>query len=179
MKLSTRDTCMIALFVAITAICAQIAIPLPGGVPFTLQTWAILMAGLLLGAKKGAIAAIAYLMLGAVGAPVFANFSSGFFRLIGPTGGFLLSFPIMAYVAGLGVTKNKALVTLSGLVVGTIINFACGMLFFMLIVNASVEVAFSATVLPFIPSSIFQLAMVMVVGSLIKNALKKSGIVLH
>ena len=179
MKLNTRDTCMIALFVAIIAICAQIAIPLPGGVPFTLQTWAILLAGLLLGSKKGAIATIAYLLLGAVGVPVFANFSSGFFRLIGPTGGFLLSFPIMAYISGLGAIKNKTAFTIGSLLLGVIINFICGMLIFMLVVNTSINVAFSATVLPFIPSSAFQIVMVMVVGSLIKNALKKSGIVLH
>jgi len=167
------------MFVAIVTICAQIAIPLPGGVPFTLQTWAILLAGLLLGSKKGAIVAVAYLLLGAVGVPVFANFSGGIFRFVGPTGGFLLSFPIMAYVAGIGANKNKATLVISGLVLAVIINFVCGMLFFMFIVNASVEGAFGATVLPFIPSSTFQIIMVIVVGSLIKNALKKSGIVLH
>lgn len=179
MKLSTRDVCLIALFVAITVICAQIAIPLPGGVPFTLQTWAILLAGVLLGPKKAALMAVAYLLLGAVGAPVFANFSGGFFRIVGPTGGFLLSFPVMAYIAGMGAEKNKAGVMLSGLVVGAIINFICGMLFFMLVVSAGVEAAFGATVLPFIPSSAIQIILVMVFGSLIKNAMKKSGVALH
>ncbi len=72
-----RDICYIALFTALIAVLAQISIPLPGGVPLTLQTFAVPLAGLVLGSKRGTIATAVYVLLGAVGVPVFAGFSVG------------------------------------------------------------------------------------------------------
>ncbi|MCL2171961.1 MAG: biotin transporter BioY, partial [Defluviitaleaceae bacterium] len=66
-RIKIRELCHIGIFVALIAVCAQIAIPLPGGVPITLQAWAISLAGLVLGAKNGAMAALVYVLLGAAG----------------------------------------------------------------------------------------------------------------
>ena len=92
----------VALMAAVTVVAAQIAIPVPfSPVPFTLQVLAVILAGLLLGPRYGALAMLVYLLVGAVGVPVFAQFSGGLGKLVGPTGGYLVSYPLAAAVAGL------------------------------------------------------------------------------
>ena len=93
--LYVKDICYIALFTALIAILAQISIPLPGGVPLTLQTFAVPLAGLVLGSKRGTIATVVYVLLGAVGVPVFSNFTVGLGIVLVLTGGFIVSFPLM------------------------------------------------------------------------------------
>jgi biotin transport system substrate-specific component len=85
---------------AVTAVAAQIAIPTPP-VPFTLQVLAVLLSGLLLGTRHGALAQAVYVLVGAIGVPVFAQFSGGLGVVLGPTGGYLVSYPVAAAVAGL------------------------------------------------------------------------------
>lgn len=92
----------VALMAAVTAVAAQIAIPLPfSPVPFTLQVLAVVLSGFLLGPRYGALAMAVYVLVGAVGVPVFAGFKGGLGIIAGPTGGYLLSYPIAAAVAGL------------------------------------------------------------------------------
>lgn len=79
----TLDLCMIGVVTAVIVIMAQISIPMPLGVPMTMQTFAITLAGIILGSKKGAVASLIYVLLGAVGVPVFANFSGGYQLLVG------------------------------------------------------------------------------------------------
>ena len=101
-KMSVRDICYAGLFAAVIAVMAQISIPMPLGVPMTMQTFAITLAAVVLGAKLSALSSLIYLILGAVGIPVLANFSGGFDKFVGPTGGFLISFPLMAFIIGWG-----------------------------------------------------------------------------
>ena len=97
-----------ALFAALTGVVAWFKIPLPfTPVPITLQTLLVLMSGAMLGAYYGALAMIIYLVLGAIGLPVFAGGSSGFGALLGPSGGYLLSYPIAAFVIGKMLEKKK------------------------------------------------------------------------
>ncbi len=89
-------------FSILTAISAQVSIPIKP-VPITLQTMIVLLAGAFLGAKNGAYSQSLYLFLGVIGLPVFAYTADGTFgfaRLFGPTGGYLLAFPIAAYLVG-------------------------------------------------------------------------------
>lgn len=99
----------IVSFSILTAISAQISIPIKP-VPFTLQTMIVLLAGAFLGAKNGAYSQILYISLGAIGLPIFAQTADGTMglaRLIGPTGGYLLAFPVAAYLVGLLTEKNQ------------------------------------------------------------------------
>jgi biotin transport system substrate-specific component len=86
-------------FSILTAIGAQIEIP-NQPVPYTLQTFFVLLAGALLGKRNGAASMGLYLTLGAIGMPVFSGGAFGLSRILGPTGGYLLSFPIAAFVVG-------------------------------------------------------------------------------
>jgi len=92
-RLRTRDLTLIAAFTALMAVCAWISIPVPKPfVQFTMQTFAVFAALLALGGKRGTYAVTAYLLLGAVGAPVFSNFRGGLDVLLGTTGGYILGF---------------------------------------------------------------------------------------
>jgi len=93
-------------FSILTAISAQISIPVQP-VPFTLQTMIVLLSGAFLGARNGAYSQLLYIALGAVGLPVFADGTMGFARLIGPTGGYLLAFPLSAYLVGFLTGKSQ------------------------------------------------------------------------
>ena len=96
-------------FTLLTVVAAQITIPVQP-VPFTLQTVMVVLAGAFLGSKNGAYSQLLYLLLGCLGLPVFAHIPAafGFMRLFGPTGGYLLSFPIAAFVTGYLLEKNKS-----------------------------------------------------------------------
>lgn len=101
-RFTTTDLALVAAFAALTAACAYIgAIPVGGaGVPITLQTFAIMLGGCVLGPLRGGAAALLYLGLGAIGLPVFAEHSSGLGSFTSVSAGYLLSFPIAAVVAG-------------------------------------------------------------------------------
>lgn len=100
-KFSAFDLCVIALFTFLTIVSAQVAIPLPGGVPFTLQTLVIPLTAAIAGPVLGTLTTALYLLLGAVGLPVFSGFSGGFAALIGPNAGFLWGFLPLAALTGL------------------------------------------------------------------------------
>jgi biotin transport system substrate-specific component len=98
-----RRTVAVVLGAIVVAAAAQVAVPLPGTpVPFTLQPLAVLLVGGLLGARLGALSMILYLAMGAAGLPVFTPTVPllGFARLFGPTGGYLLAYPVAAWAVG-------------------------------------------------------------------------------
>ena len=174
--LPIRDLCHIAIFTAIIAVCAQIQIPHPSGIPFTLQTWGIALAGLVLGPKKGALASLAYILLGAAGAPVFAFFTGGFGIIAGPTGGFILSFPLMALIVGLGEKKGGIVWMMLGLIVGTAVNLVCGMLYFSLITSNNLQAAFAVAVAPFLIVEAVKIATLPLISKSIKAVLTKAKV---
>jgi biotin transport system substrate-specific component len=99
----------ITLFAILTALSAQVAIPVKP-IPFTFQTLLVLLSGAFLGSRNGAYSQILYLLLGIVGLPVFAQIPDaplGFTRIIGPTGGYLLAFPVAAFLVGSLIEKRK------------------------------------------------------------------------
>jgi biotin transport system substrate-specific component len=109
----------VAVFAMATAFAARVAIPLPGTpVPFTLQLVCVLLAGAVLGARLGALSQAAYLAAGVMGAPVFAA-GGGFAYLLGPTGGYLLAFPLAAFAVGAIAGRDGGLLRLiAGLIAG-------------------------------------------------------------
>jgi len=99
----------ITAFAILTALAAQVTIPAKP-IPFTLQTLLVLLSGALLGSRNGAYSQFLYLFMGIIGLPVFAQIPDaplGFIRIIGPTGGYLLAFPIAAYLVGFLIEKRK------------------------------------------------------------------------
>lgn len=115
-RLQSRDLVYIALMAAIIAVLAQVSIPMPTGMPLTLQTFAIALCGSVLGVRKGLAAVGVYLLLGAVGVPVFASFRGGLGVLLGLTGGFLIGFLPLAAGCGWGRQKKMLPSFIAGLI---------------------------------------------------------------
>ena len=134
--MTTRDLTLIALFAAVTAVCAQVSLALPGfsSVPFTLQVFAVLASGAVLGARRGFFSQLVYLLLGAAGAPVFARFTGGPQVLVGPTAGYLSAFPLAAFVVGwswdawVPATGERTALAWAGLAAGLLCIYVCGAL---------------------------------------------------
>lgn len=168
-----QNICLTGVFATIIVIMAQISIPMPLGVPMTMQTFAVTLAGIILGSKYGALSTLIYMLLGAIGLPVFANFTGGWQSFVGPTGGFLLSFPLMAFLIGLGVenrSKWKGSLPI-GIILGTIVNLLCGLLMFCLLTNSSLTVGLATCILPFIPTTIIKEVLASIIGIQIKRHL--------
>ena len=100
MKTKSKTITYIAIFSALISILSIIAIPTPWGVPFTLQTFAIAFAGFSLGKKYGTFSVLIYLLLGAIGLPVFAGLKGGLASFVSVTGGFLFGFIFLAFFSG-------------------------------------------------------------------------------
>jgi biotin transport system substrate-specific component len=153
-QIPTREVAFAALFAALIAAGAFVAIPL-GPVPFTLQVLVVLLAGLVLGPRGGALAVTAYLVLGLV-APVYAGGTSGVGVLIGPTGGYLWGFVIGAATAGLVARRTGpglpglAVAALAGLAPVYVLGTAW--LAFQLHMDAGAAIAAGA--LPFLPADL-------------------------
>ncbi|WP_075200846.1 biotin transporter BioY [Leucobacter celer] len=133
---AATDLALIATFAAFIAVCAIIpAITIAGPVPFTLQTFAILLTGAVLGARRGFLAALLYLAIGAIGLPVFAGGSAGLAPFAGPTVGYLVSFPLAAAATGFivsrlprrGVALSTLFIFLAALA-GVVVNHGLGIL---------------------------------------------------
>ncbi len=102
--ISAREISTIAIFIALTAVLAQVSVPLPfTPIPFSLGIIAVYMTGMLLRPRAAALAQLGYLLLGAVGVPVFGGFRGGLMALIGPTGGYLAVYPLMAWIVSVAV----------------------------------------------------------------------------
>lgn len=98
------DLALIATFTAIIVVTSVVAIPV-GAVPITLQTFSVLLAGAVLGARRGFLAVLLYLLLGAIGLPVFAGGASGLPTFVGPTAGYLIGMPFAALLTGFWVQR--------------------------------------------------------------------------
>ena len=110
----TRKLISTALMVSLTAVGAQIVIPI-GSVPVTMQIFMVFLSGMILGPVWGGMAQIVYLLLGLFGLPVFAMLTSGPGILAGPTGGFLLAFPAVAFLTGFEKSKQVILFRITAL----------------------------------------------------------------
>lgn len=157
-----RDTLLISGGAALTAICAQVTIPW-NPVPFTLQTMSVMLCGLALGTKRGALSQLVYILIGAMGAPVFQHGDHGLTALFGSTGGYLLSFAVVASLLGglaqRGWTRNLWK-TAGAMLIGDGLVLACGALWLSAYIGA--QAAFSGGVVPFIIPEVLKAAVVIV-----------------
>lgn len=125
-----RDVLLVVGGAALIAACAQVEVPLKP-VPLTLQTLGVLLVGAALGWRRGAAAALLYLLMGALGAPVFAGGSFGVTKILGPTGGYLLSYVPATALVGYLVERRGLDRTVWGaalaMLAGSVVIYACGL----------------------------------------------------
>lgn len=132
-SIKVRDITVVALFVALISLCSFMTVYF-GAIPLTLQLLGVFCAVNILEAKRSFAAVVCYLLLGAVGLPIFNGFTGGLGNLFGATGGFLLSFPLVSLAVGLICRFKKNFMTfVLGNFVGVIVCHFCGVLWYWLI----------------------------------------------
>ncbi len=168
------------MFAALCCATAPISIPLPGGVPITLQTAAVFLAALLLGPLYGFVAVLVYVLLGAVGLPVFAGFSGGIGSLVGMSGGFIMSWPFAALLAGFiyfkfgrnkkGVVKYAEMIV--AMLLGSVVIYVVGLTQFIFLTKMSIQASLLACMVPFIPGDLLKMVLVAIIVPVLEKAMK-------
>lgn len=174
---SALDIAYIALGAALIAVCSLISIPTT--VPFTLQTFAVFAILSLLGGKRGTISVLVYILLGAVGAPVFAGFSGGVGVVLGSTGGYIIGFILtgLVYILATKFFKKTLLVEIVALVLGLVACYALGTVWFMVVYSRNAEAigamtALSWCVFPFIIPDLVKFALALVLARRVRPVIK-------
>ena len=173
-RFSTRDLVYVAVFTALMAVCAWISIPTT--VPFTLQTLGVFLSVGLLGGRRGSLAVFVYLLLGAVGAPVFSGFTGGVGSLVGTTGGYILGFLLCALTMwAVEAALGRSLPALGlGMVLGLIVCYCFGTAWFLILYTQTTGPVSLGTVLgwcviPFIGPDLIKVALALVLSARLRR----------
>lgn len=161
----------VVVFAALTAMGAKLAVPLPGtAVPFTLQVFAVLLSGIALGPRLGASSQLLYLGAGIAGLPVFMA-GGGLAYLLGPTGGYLLAFPVAAAIAGWAAGRSRGVLPMiAGAVLGVAFIHLAGMSWLAALGAGSVT--FRVGVLSFLPGDVLKIALAVLIGGRLRARLR-------
>lgn len=173
----TLDTIYIGFFAAVIAVCSWISIPT--AVPFTLQTLGVFTAVGILGGKRGTLAVLTYILLGAIGVPVFAGFSAGIGVILGTTGGYIAGFLFSALLMW-GIEKlfgsNKKVLAVS-MVLGLLACYAIGTVWYMTVYSRNSGAIGAGTVLgwcvvPFIIPDLIKIAVSLVLTERLRKVIR-------
>lgn len=176
---TTKNLVLTGMTSAVLAIMAQISIPMPSGVPITLQTFAVAMISVVLLWKRGIAAVVIYILIGAAGLPVFANFNAGMAALAGKTGGFIWGFLFLALFCGIGSRmKHKAFSFCMGMIGLTACHFA-GITQFHFISGMGFKESFIFVSFPYLLKDIFSVIIAFVVGWQVRKLLLKASILIQ
>ena len=179
-KFTVKTIVLCAMFAALCCATAPVSIPLPGGVPVTLQTAAVFLTALLLGPLYGFVAVLVYVLLGAVGLPVFAGLSGGIGSLVGLSGGFIMSWPFAAALAGFIYFKfgrnekgfKKYAEMIIAMLLGSVVIYVVGLTQFIFLTKMSIPASLAACMIPFIPGDVLKMVLVAIITPTLERALK-------
>lgn len=175
-KIATKDLVLTALFAALTAVLAQIQLPI-GPVPFNLAVFGAFLAGMLLEPAWAAASMGVYMLLGAVGIPVFAGFMGGPAVLLGKTGGYVIGYIFIALATALAVKRSGKLPVIgAAMLAGLLICYGFGTAWFMAVTGADLVSALGWCVLPFIVPDVCKGVLACVLGRLLAGRLAKAGV---
>lgn len=185
-KVNTRPSwdakfiALIGVMTAVICVLGSLSIPIPmSPVPISLANFAIFLAVYALGARMGTISCLIYLLIGLIGLPVFSSFSGGAAKLLGPTGGYLFGYILMALISGIVIDRSKGnrIIQFFGLVLGTAVCYLFGTLWLAWQASMTVQGALAAGVIPFIPADFVKIILILVIGPEIRERLHAAGLV--
>ena len=175
-KIATKDLVLTALFAALTAVLAQIQLPI-GPVPFNLAVFGAFLAGMLLEPAWAAASLGVYMLLGAVGIPVFAGFMGGPAVLLGKTGGYVIGYIFIALATALAVKRSGKLPVIgAAMLAGLLVCYGFGTAWFMAVTGADLVSALGWCVLPFIVPDVCKGVLACVLGRLRAGRLANAGV---
>lgn len=170
-----------AVMTALMCIFGPLTVPI-GPVPISLTNLILLFSIFILGTKGTTISFIVYLLLGIVGLPVFSGYEGGIGKIAGPTGGYLIGFIPMIILCGIVYsrfrkTKLDIPVTAAAMVVGTLLAYAFGTVWFVIIAKCDIAYALGICVIPFIPFDIAKIVIANILGRAVRVPLVKQGFI--
>ena len=172
--MTTKEMVLAAMMTALIVICSWISIP--ASVPFTLQTFAVFCTVSLIGGRGGLLSILAYLLLGAVGVPVFAGMKGGAGVLFGPTGGYLLGFLLipLIYMAAQKVFGDHMVTNIAAMLLGLLVSYTLGTAWFIHESTKAVTLhqALKWCVIPFVIPDIIKMVLAVVLSSRVKKYVK-------
>lgn len=159
----TKKLVYCGLFSAVIAIMAMISLPLQP-IPLNMALLGVLLAGGILGKKYGTISVLVYILLGLCGLPVFSGFRGGVGVIAGPTGGYIASYLIIAFLTGLVYEKTRKIkFAVPVMLISVLLCYAVGTAWYCYIMKSDVMSALALCVLPFIPSDIIKIVIALIV----------------
>lgn len=176
----TVDFVTIALVAAVLCILAPVSITLGfTPIPITLGLFAVVMAGIILGRVRGTICVLVYILLGAVGLPVFSGYMGGIQKIAGPTGGYLWGYLFLVWITGYFVERfaGNWYMSFFGALVGTIVCYGFGTLWMGLQLKMTPMEALWAGVIPFIPFDLIKIIIAVVACCPVRNALVRQNLI--
>ena len=172
-NLSTREITLIGMCAALMAIFSQLSLPLPfTTVPVTLQIFAVVIISVIAGAQIGTLSLIIFELLGAIGLPVFANLKGGFGIIVGPTGGYLIGYIIMAFLIGYAAYKENKILLFIASYFGVSIDFFIGALQLKMVTGMNIQASLAAGVYPFIIKDFIATAVAIIIGFKVKKSVQ-------
>ena len=175
-KIRTKQMVLIALMTAVTCVLGPLSIPLPfSPVPISLTNFAIFLAIFVLGMKNGTISFIIYLLLGAIGVPVFSAFRGGLQVLAGPTGGYLIGFIFLALIMGFALDHfdRKLVPTIIGMIIGMAVCYAFGTVWLAKLLSLSFKEGLMMGVIPYLAGDAAKIIIAAIVGPKLYGATQK------
>ena len=148
---SVRSMVFMAIFAAILCVISPYSIKV-GPIPITGATFGVYLAGAVLGGKRAVISVVVYILLGAVGLPVFSNFNGGFGALLGATGGYLIGYVPLALITGIfaDMKTRRHWTMIIGMILGTVALYTFGTAWYMIFSGANLVTALLTCVVPFL-----------------------------
>ena len=179
-QLNVKQISLAGLMTAIICVLAPFALPIPvSPVQISLGTLAIYFVLTVLGLKLGTISVIVYILLGLAGLPVFAGFTGGAGKLLGPSGGYILGYIFMALICGFFIDKwgNNIFFSFLGFLLGTAVLYLFGSLWLIYQTSVTFSQAIWAYVVPYIPGDLIKLILAMLLGRQVRKRLERAGLI--
>ncbi|MCR4842653.1 MAG: biotin transporter BioY [Eubacterium sp.] len=176
-RLTIKEMALTAVMSAVLCVLAPLSLPI-GPVPISLATLFVYISVYVLGTRLGTLSVVIYLLLGAVGLPVFSGYSGGIFKLAGPTGGYLIGYIPLAIISGIFVHRfaMKIVPSILGMIVGTAVLYALGTAWLAMSASMEFTAALAAGVIPFIPGDLVKIAVTAIVGPRLCAALSRAHV---
>ncbi len=175
---NTKHIAFIGFMAAVICITAPFSFPLPiSPVPISFGTLAIYFATSILGMRNGTLSVIIYILLGLAGLPVFSHFTGGVGILLGPTGGYLIGYVLLALIYGFFVDNysNNLLLCVLGIFLGTFACYLFGTIWLSRHASLSFLHSLSVAVIPFLPGDLAKMVISLIGSHHIRKRLKKAG----
>lgn len=168
-----------AVMTAVLCVLAPFALPI-GPVPISLTNLILYLSIYILGWRRTTMSYVVYLLIGAVGVPVFSGWTGGLGKIMGPTGGYLAGFLPMVVIAGVAIAlSQRRWVQFAGMALGTGVCYVLGTAWFCYVMGASVASALGLCVIPFLPGDVVKILVAMVMGPVIRARLDRAGLALE